>query len=112
MNRLIARWNAYWFPTTSTLNLAGARIIAVAAEVFWLFPSLQYQLNLADHELGVHFSPAAHQSHRRRGPARAGLQRGRLDGDLVGVSLRGWPRWWDSPRARPSFSLRSACGSS
>jgi hypothetical protein len=47
VNRLIARWNAYWFPTTSTLNLAGARIIAVAAEVFWLFPSLQYQLNLA-----------------------------------------------------------------
>jgi uncharacterized membrane protein YphA (DoxX/SURF4 family) len=46
VNRLIALWNAYWFPTTSTLNLAGARIVAVAAEVFWLFPSLQYQVNL------------------------------------------------------------------
>jgi hypothetical protein len=46
-NRLIALWDAYWFPTTSTLNLAGARIVAVAAEVFWLFPSLQYQVNLA-----------------------------------------------------------------
>jgi hypothetical protein len=47
VNRLIALWNAYWFPTTSTVNLAGARIVAVAAEVFWLFPSLQYQVNLA-----------------------------------------------------------------
>jgi vitamin K-dependent gamma-carboxylase-like protein len=47
VNRLIALWNAYWFPTASTLNLACARIVAVAVEVFWLFPSLQYQMNLA-----------------------------------------------------------------
>ena len=46
MKRLIAVWNAYWFPTTSTLNLAGARMFAVAAQVFWLFPSLSYQINL------------------------------------------------------------------
>ena len=46
MKGLIALWNAYWFPTTSTLNLAGARIVAVAAQVFWLFPSLGYQINL------------------------------------------------------------------
>ena len=46
MKRLIALWNAYWFPTTSTLNLAGARIVAVAAQVFWLFPSLSFQINL------------------------------------------------------------------
>jgi len=46
VKRLIALWNAYWFPTTSTLNLAGARIFAVAAQVFWLFPSLSYQINL------------------------------------------------------------------
>ena len=46
VKRLIALWNAYWFPTTSTLNLAGARIVAVAAEVFWLFPSLAYQINI------------------------------------------------------------------
>jgi uncharacterized membrane protein YphA (DoxX/SURF4 family) len=45
VKRLIARWNSYWFPTTSTLNLAGARIVAVAAQVFWLFPSLQGDLN-------------------------------------------------------------------
>ena len=47
MKRLIAIWNAYWFPTTTTLNLAGARIVAVAAQVFWLFPSLDHQINLA-----------------------------------------------------------------
>ena len=46
MKRLIALWNAYWFPTTSTLNLAATRIVAVAAEVFWLFPSLQGQIRL------------------------------------------------------------------
>jgi uncharacterized membrane protein YphA (DoxX/SURF4 family) len=46
VKRVIALWNAYWFPTTSTLNLAGSRIVAVAAEVFWLFPSLTYQINI------------------------------------------------------------------
>lgn len=46
MNRLLATWNAYWFPTASTLNLAGARIVAVAAQVFWFFPSLTGQINL------------------------------------------------------------------
>src|SRR5215213_5146288 len=44
--RLQRWWNAYWFPTTSTLNLAGARIVAVAAEIFWLFPGLAGQINL------------------------------------------------------------------
>jgi hypothetical protein len=46
LKRLIAIWNAYWFPSSSTLNLAGARIVAVAAEVFWLFPSLSYHTNI------------------------------------------------------------------
>jgi branched-subunit amino acid ABC-type transport system permease component len=50
MNATVARlqrwWNDYWFPTTSTLNLAGARIVAVAAEIFWLFPGLPGQINL------------------------------------------------------------------
>jgi len=45
VKRLIALWNSYWFPTTSTLNLAGSRIVAVAAQVFWLFPSLNGDLN-------------------------------------------------------------------
>lgn len=47
VRRWIERWNAYWFPMTSTLNLAGARIVAVAAQVFWLSPSLDYHINLA-----------------------------------------------------------------
>ncbi len=46
VRRLVTLWQAYWFPTTSTLNLAGARIVAVAAEVFWLFPPLAYQINI------------------------------------------------------------------
>jgi uncharacterized membrane protein YphA (DoxX/SURF4 family) len=44
---LTANWNAYWFPTTTALNLAGARIVVVAVEMLWFFPSLSYQINLA-----------------------------------------------------------------
>jgi hypothetical protein len=47
VKRLIDLWNAYWFPTTSTLNLAGARIVAVAVQLFLLFPRLDYHINLA-----------------------------------------------------------------
>ena len=47
MHAPIALWNRYWFPTTSTLNLAGARIVAVAAQLFWFFPGLDYHINLA-----------------------------------------------------------------
>jgi uncharacterized membrane protein YphA (DoxX/SURF4 family) len=43
----LERWNAFWFPTTSTANLAGARIVVVAAQLFWFFPSLPYHINLA-----------------------------------------------------------------
>jgi hypothetical protein len=42
----VDRWNWYWFPTTTSLNLAGARIVAVAAQLFWFFPPLEYQINL------------------------------------------------------------------
>lgn len=45
-SRLIRRWNAYWFPETTAVNLACCRIIAVAAQLFWLMPSLDYQINL------------------------------------------------------------------
>jgi hypothetical protein len=48
VKRWIDRWNAWWFPTTTTRSLAVARIIAVAAQLFWFFPSLQYQLNLLE----------------------------------------------------------------
>lgn len=46
MKRWIDRWNAYWFPTTTTLSLSISRIIAVAAQLFWFFPELDFNLNL------------------------------------------------------------------
>lgn len=46
MKRWIDRWNAYWFPTTTTLSLSISRIIAVAAQLFWFFPNLDDNLNL------------------------------------------------------------------
>lgn len=48
MKQWIDRWNAYWFPTTTTTALALCRIIAVAAQLFWFFPSLRYHLNLLE----------------------------------------------------------------
>jgi hypothetical protein len=45
-------WNAFWFPTTGTLNLAGARIFVVAVEMLWFFPSLAFQINLATRNAG------------------------------------------------------------
>ncbi len=45
MKRWIERWNGYWFPGSSTLYLAIARIILVAAQLFWFFPSLDKHLN-------------------------------------------------------------------
>lgn len=48
MKRWIDRWNAFWFPTTTTVSLAVARITAVATQLFWFFPSLQYHLNLME----------------------------------------------------------------
>lgn len=47
MSRWIERWNGYWFPLTTTLNLAGARIVAVGVHLLFLFPSLDYHINLA-----------------------------------------------------------------
>ena len=46
VRRWIDRWNAYWFPTTPTLHLAICRIVAVAAQLFWFFPSMEEQRNL------------------------------------------------------------------
>jgi Vitamin K-dependent gamma-carboxylase len=46
VKRWIDRWNAYWFPTTTTLSLAISRILAVAAQLFWFFPNLDKNLNL------------------------------------------------------------------
>ena len=45
MRRWIDRWNAYWFPESTTVPLALARIIAVAAQLFWFLPSLEEQIH-------------------------------------------------------------------
>jgi uncharacterized membrane protein YphA (DoxX/SURF4 family) len=42
----LERWNAYWFPETTTLNLAVCRILVVAAQLCLFFPPLSHQLNL------------------------------------------------------------------
>jgi hypothetical protein len=44
LRRLVEWWNRYWFTPAPTVNLAVARILAVAAELFWFFPSLGEQL--------------------------------------------------------------------
>jgi len=46
LRRWTDRWNAYWFPETPTLHLAICRILAVAAQLFWFFPSMEEQRNL------------------------------------------------------------------
>jgi vitamin K-dependent gamma-carboxylase-like protein len=45
--RLLDWWNAYWFPVSSSLNLAAARIVAVAFAMMVTFPSLGNNINLA-----------------------------------------------------------------
>ena len=46
LQRWIDRWNRYWFPTTTTRNLALCRIIAVAAQLVWFVPELERHINL------------------------------------------------------------------
>ena len=47
------RWNSYWFPETTTLNLSICRIIVVTAQLMLFFPSLETQINLL--EGGIEF---------------------------------------------------------
>jgi len=49
---LVDRWNAYWFPRTSTVPLAAARILAVAAQLFWFMHDLSYHLELVERNPG------------------------------------------------------------
>jgi len=56
VRRWIELWNTHWFPTTTMLNLAGARIVAVAGALFWFDPSLAYHINLATKN--THFTDA------------------------------------------------------
>jgi uncharacterized membrane protein YphA (DoxX/SURF4 family) len=44
--RLVDRWNAYWFPRSTTLHLAICRIVAVVAQLLWFPPPLDEHLNL------------------------------------------------------------------
>ena len=46
MQRWVDRWNAYWFPETSTLFLSISRIIMVATQLFWLSQPLHEHINL------------------------------------------------------------------
>lgn len=45
LQRWIDRWDRYWFPTTSTRNLAILRIGMVAAQLFWFYPPLDVIVN-------------------------------------------------------------------
>jgi vitamin K-dependent gamma-carboxylase-like protein len=48
MTRWVERWNAYWFPETSTLYLSISRIVIVATQLFWLSRPLALHLNLIE----------------------------------------------------------------
>jgi hypothetical protein len=47
VQRWLDLWNSYWFPVTTTLSLSLSRIIAVAAQLLWFFPELDFNLILA-----------------------------------------------------------------
>jgi hypothetical protein len=42
----VDRWNAWWFPPSSTLHLAICRIVAVGAQLVWFSPNLAEHVNL------------------------------------------------------------------
>jgi uncharacterized membrane protein YphA (DoxX/SURF4 family) len=46
VKRWIERWNAFWFPTTSTEPLAICRILMVVAQLFWLIQGMGEQYTL------------------------------------------------------------------
>jgi len=48
VKRWIERWNAYWFPETTTLFLSISRIVLVASQLFWFSRSLSTHLNLVE----------------------------------------------------------------
>jgi hypothetical protein len=48
VKRWIDRWNAYWFPETSTLYLSITRIVMVATQLFWFTKPLRVHLNFLE----------------------------------------------------------------
>jgi hypothetical protein len=45
---LADRWNRWWFPPSSTGNLAVCRIVAVGTQLFWFAPDLGEHINLIE----------------------------------------------------------------
>lgn len=48
MHQLINLWNSYWFPQTTTAPLGISRIVVVAAQLFWLFPVIEANIELLE----------------------------------------------------------------
>lgn len=48
MKRWIGRWNAYWFPETTTLYLSISRIAIVATQLLWVPPLLRQHHNFLE----------------------------------------------------------------
>jgi hypothetical protein len=48
VKRWVDRWNAYWFPETSTLYLSITRMVMVATLLFWLSHPLHEHINLLE----------------------------------------------------------------
>ena len=48
MRAWIDRWNAWWFPPSSTLHLAICRIVAVGTQLLWFYPDLGEHINLLE----------------------------------------------------------------
>ena len=48
MSRWLDRWDGYWFPPTPTLHLSICRVVAVATQLFWFFPSLDEHINFLE----------------------------------------------------------------
>jgi uncharacterized membrane protein YphA (DoxX/SURF4 family) len=48
VKRWIDRWNAYWFPETTTLYLSITRIVVVATQLFWVSSPLGAHLHLLE----------------------------------------------------------------
>ncbi len=46
MNRIVAHWHKFWFPASSAYNLAVCRIVIIAAQLIFFFPSLGFHIDL------------------------------------------------------------------
>ena len=51
MNRFVEQWRNFWFPESSAYNLAICRIITIASQLVFFFPSLGFHISLVDSEV-------------------------------------------------------------